>query len=119
MKQVMIIIENLENKEAIINALTDLQDEDLNGNNGEGYLWEDSKKANCKTNLEYLMKVCLDSDKTDVEDLAHLYCKTWLDHDYYYTNYQVICGNFGNGEDYKGKALDIIVFSDSDQVDFE
>ena len=119
MKTAMFIFENLKDKECIVNALTDLQDEDLNGNNGEGYLWEDSKKANCETNLDYLVKVCMDSDKTDVEDLARLYCETWINHDGFYTNYDVLCGSFGNGKDYKGKSMAVFIFTDNDSIDVE
>jgi hypothetical protein len=119
MKSAMFIFEDLENKESIVNALTDLQDEDLNGNNGEKYLWVDTINAECETNLDYLVKVCMESDTTDVEKLASLYCRTWINHDGYYTDFDVICGSFGNGEDYKGKAVTVLLFTDNDKVDVE
>ena len=119
MKSAMFIFEDLENKENIVNALTDLQDEDLNGNNGEQYLWVDTINAECETNLDYLVKVCTESEMTSAEDLARLYCETWIAHDGYYTDFDVICGSFGNGEDYKGEAVTVLLFTDNDKVDVE
>ena len=74
-------------KESIINALSFISDEDLNGNNGEEYLWEDAKASGCKTNREYLMQVLRNSQYNTIAVLTDLYLKTWLEHDYYYQEY--------------------------------
>ena len=75
-------------KESIISALTLIQDEDINGNNGEEYLWEVAKENNCKTNLEYLEKLLRESDKDTISGLAFLYFDTWFRNDNYYQTYQ-------------------------------
>ena len=75
-------------KESIISALTLIQDEDINGNNGDEYLWEVAKENNCKTNLEYLEKLLRESDKDTISGLAFLYFDTWFGNDSYYQTYQ-------------------------------
>lgn len=114
MKQELLIIEDINNKDEIICALTDLQDEDLNGNNGEKYLWVDTINAECETNLDYLVKVCSESDKTSVCDLAHLYIDTWLAHDGYYSEYHIEDKPFGKN----GMALSVMIFTCEEDVSY-
>lgn len=79
---------NPSNKESIIEALSLIQDEDMNGGNGDEYLWEVSKKNNCETNLDYLIKLLKESDKTSINELTELYLDTWLGGDSYYVGYK-------------------------------
>lgn len=90
------MINNLElftviegNKQNIImEILNNLQDDDMNGNNGSEYLWECSKKLNFKTNLEYMEYILNKSDFNEVGDLIGLFLKTLCQLDSFYKNYE-------------------------------
>ena len=79
---------NPNDKESIIEALSLIQDEDMNGGNGDEYLWEVAKENNCETNLDYLIKLLRESNKTSVNELTELYLDTWLNGDSYYVGYK-------------------------------
>jgi len=76
-----------DNRESIINALNDIAsgDEDFNGNNGENYLWEEAKKQDFKSNMEYVGNTIKDS--ATQEEIICEYLNNWLGRDSYYENY--------------------------------
>ena len=69
--------------------LEHLQDDDMNGNNGDEYLWECSKAKGFKTNLEFMEDLLKSSEYTKVEDLVCLFMNTLIDKDYYYKDYEI------------------------------
>ena len=86
-------------------------DADLNGNNGEGYLWEEAKENGCKCNLDYISKLYADKMNKDddnenwddyslIEDCVKFF-KHYYDNEgynYYQLGEPCIDTNDNNGE---------------------
>ena len=87
------LIENLNNKQEVLNVLSTFDDEDFNGNNGEEYLWEMAQGY--ESNQDYVLDTLEKSDLTG-EELIHAYFSMWFDNDGYYGDYDVIVAGFND-----------------------
>lgn len=81
------LIENIHDKQEVLNALSCFTDEDFNGNNGEEYLWEVAQ--NYESNRDYVLDMLEKSDLTG-ENLIYKYFELWTDNDGYYSDYDVV-----------------------------
>lgn len=85
------LIENLNDKQEVLNVLSTFDDEDFNGNNGEEYLWEMAQGF--ESNQDYVLDTLEKSDLTG-ENLIYKYFDMWLGNDGYYSDYDVIVDSF-------------------------
>lgn len=84
----MIMIVNPKDTEDIRNSLIALCgcDEDMNGNNGDEYLWEEAKGY--YSNAEYLADYVMENCK-DVKNMFKTFVERWVRHDSYYDDYNL------------------------------
>ena len=85
------LIENIHDKQEVLNALSCFTDEDFNGNNGKEYLWEVAQEY--ESNQDYVLDMLEKSDLTG-ENLIYKYFDMWLGNDGYYSDYDVIVESF-------------------------
>lgn len=82
------------NLESILGALSNFNDEDFNGNNGEEYLWECAEGYD--SNMEYVLdelrkkytEDIIQEDVYKVIDLVRDYFNEFLGNDGYYKDYE-------------------------------
>lgn len=84
-------VENLNNKQEVLSALSNFSDEDFNGGNGKEYLWEFAQGY--ESNQEYVLNT-LEKSELIGEELINKYFELWLENDGYYKNYDVIVTSF-------------------------
>ena len=95
MKHEIIIINNREDKEEILNALSSMYtDEDFNGNNGEEYTWESALEEGFESNQEYLVNWLRKSELKE-EKLIEEFVDEWLGNDGYYGEPDIVFADFG------------------------
>lgn len=97
MKQVLLLEKNMTTTSHVVkdykeinnllNGLREFSDEDLNGNNGEDYLWEKAREQGYENNQDYIIDM-LDTTQSVAHIIAD-YFKSWLDTDGYYKHYSV------------------------------
>lgn len=83
------------NLESILGALSNFDDEDFNGNNGEEYLWEEAEGYEC--NQDYVLDQLRAKYTEDliheeffiVIDLVNDYFNDFLGRDGYYLDYKI------------------------------
>lgn len=86
-----------ENRDALLSALKGcVNDDDLNGKNGEEYLWADAKESGFGNNLDYIASEVknIPNDTACIVSFFE-YC---YGHDVYYQDYKVdtVCDEQGN-----------------------
>ena len=62
-------------------------DNDFNGKNGEGYLWDVAKEEGYTSNVGYLFDAISKEYKNDVDNLIFDFFACWLGEDDYYLDY--------------------------------
>ena len=84
---------NATNPEEVRKALVSLCniDDDMNGNNGDEYLWEVAKEKGYENNAEYLADLVLNNPtyKTVSEKLEAFAKEFFVSNDYYYKGYEL------------------------------
>lgn len=86
-----------KNRDSLLSALIgSVDDNDLNGENGEEYLWESAKNAGFDNNLDFIADVVknVESDKKCIEE----FFKLCYGADSYYEDYEVdtVCNENGD-----------------------
>lgn len=78
-----------EKIDSIVNAMCSFSDTDcdFNGENGEDYLWDDTKAAGYKCNLDYTADIC--RKESTPKKALFKFAELWLGRDTYYDNYKV------------------------------
>lgn len=75
------------NKEDVADMLMRLADNDLdfNGENGDGYLWEEARGF--ESNAAYCLSIA-EKEKT-TSDMIEKFISLWMERDYYYQDYRI------------------------------
>lgn len=92
------IIDNINDRNNILDVLSRFDDEDFNGNNGDEYLWSVCKSFGCKTNKEFALKCAAEQEKPNF--IIGIYFDFWLNTD----------------ESYKGFSWDLIEVDNNKHV---
>lgn len=86
-----VVIDNIDDKEEVLEALSNFYDEDFCGNNNlseqDNFNWTITSELGFSSNQEYVLDKLRKSDLSG-EDLISEYLSQWLDSDYYYTEWQ-------------------------------
>ncbi len=82
-----VTIENINNRESILDSMALLEDEDFNGNNGKEYTSKEALKEGFNSNKDYIINRLQHITYKEPIELIQSYIEEWLKFDDYYRLY--------------------------------
>lgn len=77
------IIENINDKEILLNALSNFEDEDFNGNNGIEYCKDETLDNNFTSDKDYILNKLENENIKDSQTIINEYLDYWLSSYFY------------------------------------
>lgn len=101
------VINDINKKEDVLIALSNFDNEDFNGNNGEEYTSEDAIKNGFESTKDYILNK-LQKSNLDAEEIIEDYLEELYGNDSYYYYYDYVLTQINNTNTYVLSVLAVI-----------